>query len=256
MAAEDRFTTTDGQGDSVEPASSATGSVAKNTMDRAAFRVVVATSRPTIRAFFEAIGREVGSPILVTAMLLNSAAAEAEVIGSADIAVVDASLDPIAAIEVCAQALTLKPELEIIALFCCPSSATVRYLRALASVGVRSFVEEAHLSEEEIVRIVENVARGQGVLHLHIEKAQTLFTGSPGEVVPSELSGDDLQLLERIVLGLTDTEIGGQLYLSRHTVKHRIERLRRRAGARNRVQLAVWATRLLALSDTTRRPLH
>jgi DNA-binding NarL/FixJ family response regulator len=44
-----------------------------------------------------------------------------------------------------------------------------------------------------------------------------------------------------VAAGLTDHEIGRQLYLSHHTVKHRIDRLRRRVRARNRIQLAAWA---------------
>jgi len=258
MVAEHGSTRTDVRADSVELAGSATGSTAENATRRDAFRVVLATSRPTIRAFFEAVERQAGSPILVAAMPLSSAAAavEAEAIGSAHIAVVDAALDPIEAIDVCLQVLKMKPEMEIIALFCCPYSATAARLRALASVGVRSFVEEDQLSEPEILQILQNVARGQGVLRLQItEEAQALFTGADAEPVLSELSSDDLQLLEHVILGSTDTEIGHKMYLSRHTVKHRIERLRRRAGARNRVQLAVWAARLLVHSETI-RPLR
>jgi len=251
MVAADGFTATDTRANSVEVASSATGSVAENK-GRDAFPVVIATSRPTIRAFFEAMGREAGSPILVTCMPLSvaAAAAEAKAICSAHVAVVDASLDPVEAVNVCMHALTIKAELEIIALFCCPRSATAAHVRALASVGVRSFVEEGQLSEAEVLRLIQSVARGQGVLRLQVAEAQTLFTGS-GVAVPSDFSSDDLQVLEQVVRGLTDTEIGRQMYLSRHTVKHRMERLRRRAGARNRVQLAVWATRLL----DTNRPL-
>jgi DNA-binding NarL/FixJ family response regulator len=244
VLAADGFAATDIRADSVAVADSATGSVAEN-IGRDAFKVVVATSRPTIRAFFEAMGREAAFQILVTCMPLSAAAAaaEAKAIGSAQVAVVDASLDSVEAINVCVQALAIKAELEIIALFCCPRSATAAQVRALASVGVRSFVEEGQLSEAEVLRVIQTVARGQGVLRLQIAEAQTLFTGA-GVAVPSDFSSDDLQVLEQVVLGLTDPEIGRQLYLSRHTVKHRIERLRRRAGARNRVQLAVWATRL------------
>jgi DNA-binding NarL/FixJ family response regulator len=47
-----------------------------------------------------------------------------------------------------------------------------------------------------------------------------------------------------VALGLTDHEIGVEMCLSRHTIKHRIERLCRRQHARNRVQLAAIAGRL------------
>jgi DNA-binding NarL/FixJ family response regulator len=47
-----------------------------------------------------------------------------------------------------------------------------------------------------------------------------------------------------VALGLPDNEIGLRMCLSRHTIKHRIERLCRRHHARNRVQLAAVAGRL------------
>jgi DNA-binding NarL/FixJ family response regulator len=52
-----------------------------------------------------------------------------------------------------------------------------------------------------------------------------------------------------VALGLTDHEIGRRLSLSHHTVKHRIDRLRRRVHAKNRVQLAAWAGRQDALRE-------
>src|SRR3954471_15614060 len=56
-----------------------------------------------------------------------------------------------------------------------------------------------------------------------------------------ELSDHDVGLLRLVAAGLTDHEIGRELYLSHHTVKHRIDPLRRRVRARNRIQLAAWA---------------
>jgi DNA-binding NarL/FixJ family response regulator len=58
------------------------------------------------------------------------------------------------------------------------------------------------------------------------------------------LSDDDLTLLGLVALGMSDHEIGVRMCLSRHTIKHRIERMRRRQHARNRVQLAAVAARL------------
>jgi DNA-binding NarL/FixJ family response regulator len=51
------------------------------------------------------------------------------------------------------------------------------------------------------------------------------------------------EILELLVQGLSDQEIGAQLHLSPHTVKHHIDRLRDEVGARNRIQLAAWAGR-------------
>ena len=46
-----------------------------------------------------------------------------------------------------------------------------------------------------------------------------------------------------VAQGLSDREIGARLHLSRHTVHHKIERLRGDLGLRNRTELAAWAGR-------------
>jgi DNA-binding NarL/FixJ family response regulator len=231
------------------------GLVAENAAGGHGFRVVVATSRPTLRSFFYALRREARDPVVVNdiPLALHAIAEQADIIEAAHIAIVDTSPDPIEALEVCEQLLALKPRLPIAAMFCCQRSATAADLRALAGVGVRSFLNEGELSEEEILRILREVSRGRGVLRLQMtEEAQTLvFNGPAGKPVVPALSADDRQLLQQITLGLTDAEIGSQMFLSRHTVKKRIERLRRRAEARNRVQLAAWASRLPALAENT-----
>jgi DNA-binding NarL/FixJ family response regulator len=51
------------------------------------------------------------------------------------------------------------------------------------------------------------------------------------------------RILDLLVHGLSDQEIGKQLHLSPHTVKHHIDRLRGEVGARNRIELAAWAGR-------------
>jgi DNA-binding NarL/FixJ family response regulator len=214
------------------------------------FHVVVATSRPTLAGFFAAMGQDASSPVLVTAVPLSYVAlADAEeVIGAASAAVVDASHDPLEALEFCRRMRVHRPALPIGAVFCCPNSATPTLLRALAAAGVAGFFD-LQLSPQETLRVLRSVARGQGVLHLHTtaEARALVFKGFAGEDVGSEISDDDTRLLELVALGLTDDEIGRQMFLSRHTVKHRIERLRRRVEARNRVQLAVWASRQHAL---------
>jgi DNA-binding NarL/FixJ family response regulator len=80
------------------------------------------------------------------------------------------------------------------------------------------------------------------------EGSSTALSEALGDVARTQLSDPDKGLLKLVMLGLTDSEIGRQLYLSPHTVKHRIERLRHRAQARNRIQLAAWA----AHQDTRR----
>ena len=78
-------------------------------------------------------------------------------------------------------------------------------------------------------------------LHLSEASSRALFgIQSDNE----QLSADDLTLLRLVALGMTDHEIGDEMCLSHHTIKHRIERMRRRQHARNRIQLAALAARM------------
>ena len=68
--------------------------------------------------------------------------------------------------------------------------------------------------------------------------------GLSGETVfGSQWNTTTVRILERLVHGLTDQQIGTQLHLSPHTIKHHIERVRDEVGARNRIELAAWASR-------------
>jgi two-component system, NarL family, response regulator DevR len=102
---------------------------------------------------------------------------------------------------------------------------------------------DLQLSAAETLRVLRGVARGQGAFHLQVAAGSSLslvelLGDERGEKV---LTDHDVGLLRLVAAGLTDHEIGRQLYLSHHTVKHRIDRLRRRVRARNRIQLAAWA---------------
>lgn len=55
------------------------------------------------------------------------------------------------------------------------------------------------------------------------------------------LSEEDARLLRLASRGLSEAEIAAAIYLSPHTVHHRLERLRYLARVRNRIELAAWA---------------
>jgi DNA-binding NarL/FixJ family response regulator len=158
------------------------------------------------------------------------------------VAVVDASVDRVDTIAVCQTLRTMRPRVPISAVFCCPHSATSADLRGLLAAGVEALVD-LQLSAADTLRVLRGVARGQGAFHLQMAAGSSLtlvelLGDDRGEEV---LTDHDLGLLRLVAAGLTDHEIGRQLYLSHHTVKHRIDRLRRRVRARNRIQLAAWA---------------
>jgi two-component system, NarL family, response regulator DevR len=206
--------------------------------------VVAFTSRPAVRALFSEIAREEADAISMHHAALEAAAVDssAAALAEAGVAVVDASADHAEAIAVCGGIHALRPGLPVSAVFCCAHSATVTGLRALIAAGVEGIVD-LQLSPADTVRVLRGVARGQGAFHLQLAAgpssslAELLTSGDAAR----ELSDHDLGLLRMVAAGLTDHEIGQKLYLSHHTVKHRIDRLRRRVQARNRIQLAAWA---------------
>jgi DNA-binding NarL/FixJ family response regulator len=158
------------------------------------------------------------------------------------VAVVDASLDLLEALDLCAQLRARRADLRICILFCCPHAATADSLRPFLDTGICSFLD-LQLSAEQTLAALRTIARGEDVVRLRLsEEASTALFGSQGK--DEQLSSEDLALMHLVALGWTDQEIGLQMCLSRHTIKHRIERLCRRQNARNRVQLAAIAGRL------------
>jgi DNA-binding NarL/FixJ family response regulator len=207
------------------------------------FGVAVLTGRPTVRAFFADMGRLHDGAVSVALLPLEArgVAGAEQPLAAAKVAVVDASVERTEAIAVCAAIRARHPKLPITAVFCCPHAATSTDLRGLLAAGVEGLLD-LQLSAPETLRVLRGVARGQGAFHLQ------MAAGSSTPLVEllasgrnDELSEHDRDLLRLVAAGLTDHEIGRQLYLSHHTVKHRIDRLRQRVRARNRIQLAAWA---------------
>jgi DNA-binding NarL/FixJ family response regulator len=216
------------------------------------FRFVVATGRPSLSVFFASLGGRSSSAVSATTFDLNaSAVAKASrAIMDASVALVDASIDPAEALGVCGQLRAQRADLRIGILFCCPHAAMVESLRPFIAEGIGSFLD-LQLSAEQTLAALRGIARGETVVRLQLteDSSRALFNGN-GNNRREELSADDLVLLHLVSLGSTDHEIGAEMCLSHHTIKHRIERLRHRLHARNRIQLATYAGRM----ESLRRP--
>jgi DNA-binding NarL/FixJ family response regulator len=213
------------------------------------FHVLVLAGHPAIRALFADTGRHGVDGVRITVLPLDSRAVAAarEPLATASVAAVDASIDPTEALAVCQAIRADRPTLPITAMFCCPHAATATNLRALLAAGVDGLLD-LQLSARDTLHVLRGVARGERALHVQLA-AETLLELLADDEQATQLSDDDLGLLRLLTLGLTDHEIGRRLYLSHHTIKHRIDRLRRRVHAKNRIQLAAWAGAQPALSS-------
>jgi DNA-binding NarL/FixJ family response regulator len=70
------------------------------------------------------------------------------------------------------------------------------------------------------------------------------FSGSArgeGSSVRPLLAARELEILRLVADGLTDNEIGKQLYISPRTVQNHLTRIREKTGLRRRSELARWA---------------
>jgi DNA-binding NarL/FixJ family response regulator len=193
---------------------------------------VVFSERPALHAFFATVARDpVHAPVTV-------AAARAAPLDDVDAAVVDVALDRSTAIDVCAELRRRRDNLAIAAVVCCPHAVNDWTLQALLASGVNA-VLDLQSSAEEAQRLLQNVGRGASILHVELwGRRQPLH-----EVLAPSGRGApvDSRLLKLVARGLPDHEIAADLHLSPHTVKHRIEQLRRRIDVRNRIELAAWA---------------
>jgi DNA-binding NarL/FixJ family response regulator len=204
-------------------------------------RVLLVTEREAVDAVFQGLP---GNP-LVTRVAPVAGLVRRAVVAAASVAVVDTSPDEAGALSVCAELNEQRPGLPLVALVCCPHAMDGAQLRALADAGIGSILD-LHSGPEEITHLLEGAVAGDLVLHLRVGNGHAalwrdLLAGRRHGGGAAELSEHDLKLLELLTLGLCDHEMGRALCLSPHTVKHRVEQLRRKLGVRNRIALAAWA---------------
>ena len=136
-------------------------------------RILVAASRPPVRAFFDDMCFQ-DSGVRVTALPLNSRviAAATEALSSAAVGVVDASVDATEALDVFNEMRSQQPRLPIGVLFCCPHAAKAHRLRAFVAAGAGGFFD-LRLSAEATLGALEGLARGRGVFHLQLAEGSS-----------------------------------------------------------------------------------
>src|SRR5207247_3803157 len=115
---------------------------------------------------------------------------------------------------------TRRPSLPLAALLCCPHSVTPWHLRTLIAAGVSNLLD-LHATAEEVLRVLQSAARGDVVLHVQltnghsalledITAGQELGGAMDSGRVPTTTSA---RILDLLVRGLSDQEIGNQLHL-------------------------------------------
>jgi DNA-binding NarL/FixJ family response regulator len=116
-------------------------------------------------------------------------------------------------------------------------------LKAIAA-GAKGYVDEAATPAEfaQAIRIVNqgSVWAPRRVLSMFIERV----TSSPGRIFPAgrvTFTDREKEVLEMLVVGRSNKEIGSALGIEERTVKAHVAKLMRKVGVQNRIALSVHA---------------
>jgi len=143
--------------------------------------------------------------------------------------------------EVVAGLKASRPDLRIIVTGSGADEETI--LKALAA-GAKGYVDEA-ATPDEFVMAIRTVHQGsvwapRRVLSMFIERVTT----SPGRIFPAgrvTFTDREKEVLELLVAGRSNKEIGQALGIEERTVKAHVAKLMRKVGVKNRIELSVHA---------------
>ncbi|ABF41349.1 two component transcriptional regulator, LuxR family [Candidatus Koribacter versatilis Ellin345] len=143
--------------------------------------------------------------------------------------------------DVMASLKAARPDLRIIVTGTGADDETI--LKAVAA-GAKGYVDEA-ASPAEFVQAIRIVNQGsvwapRRVLSIFIERV----TSSPGRIFPAgrvTFTDREKEVLELLVAGRSNKEIGSALGIEERTVKAHVAKLMRKVGVQNRIALSVHA---------------
>ena len=211
----------------------------------ATLRLLLATHRAGLSSYFRALPRGGGPDLVVDEVSPDAQAVQrAAAPDHAAVAVVDVDAEDGAAVGVIHHLRARRADLPVIALLCCSHGTTPSALRGLSQAGVTGMLD-LHATPEQTWETIAGAAGGNVVVQVRLAAASRSVRQlvERESITAVELDAVETQILALLSDGRTDHEMAGHLYLSPHTVKHRVEALRRKVGARNRIALAAWAGR-------------
>jgi DNA-binding NarL/FixJ family response regulator len=141
-----------------------------------------------------------------------------------------------------------RPNLRIIVIG--PGTEDETILKAIA-FGAKGYVDES-ASRADFVQAIRIVSQGsvwapRRVLSMLIER----MSSSPGCLFPADrITIREKEVLELLVGGRSNKEIGAALGIEERTVKAHVSKLMRKSGVRNRLELSVHAVRHSLVSSS------
>lgn len=161
-----------------------------------------------------------------------------------DVAVLDARLPDGSGIDVCRDVRSADPSIKALIL---TSYQDDEALFSAIMAGAAGYVLK-QIRGNDLVDGVRRVAAGQSLLDPAVTQQVLTRIREGGEHAPPELArltGQERRILELIAQGMTNRQIGEEMFLAEKTVKNYVSSLLAKLGLERRTQAAILATKLL-----------
>jgi two-component system response regulator DevR len=161
-----------------------------------------------------------------------------------DVALLDGRLADGSGVEVCRMIRSVDPSINAIIL---TSYDDEEALFAAIMAGASGYILK-QIVGLELVEVVRKVATGQSMLDPSVTQRVLARIRSGGSSTPAELQSltpQERRILELITEGMTNRQIGAQLFLAEKTVKNYVTSILSKLGMQRRTQAAVLASKLL-----------
>lgn len=158
-----------------------------------------------------------------------------------DIAVLDVRLADGSGIEVCRDIRSAHPEIQCLML---TSYADDEALFASVIAGAAGYVLK-QVRGNELLESIRKVAIGQSLLDPSTTKRvlERIRRGPVEDNLVASLTDQERRILSLLADGLTNRQIGDELYLAEKTVKNYVSNLLMKMGMHSRTEAAVYAAR-------------
>jgi DNA-binding NarL/FixJ family response regulator len=161
-----------------------------------------------------------------------------------DVAVLDARLPDGSGIDVCRDVRSADPDIKALIL---TSYQDDEALFSAIMAGAAGYVLK-QIKGTDLVDAIRRVAAGQSLLDPAVtqqvlERIRHGADSEPEEL--KQLTAQERRILELIAEGMTNRQIGGELFLAEKTVKNYVSSLLAKLGLERRTQAAILATKLL-----------
>src|SRR3954454_8724660 len=162
-----------------------------------------------------------------------------------DVALLDGRLPDGSGVEVCRSIRSVDPSISAIIL---TSYDDDEALFAAIMAGASGYILK-QIVGVDLVNVVRKVADGQSLLDPSVtqrvlERIRSGESSAPAEL--QSLTPQEHRILELITEGMTNRQIGEQLFLAEKTVKNYVTSILSKLGMQSRTQAAVLASKLLS----------